>query len=125
MFLLNTKFGKIFATNCLDYFTKTKALQKLKKEERTSLLLSKKKQQGLLEEEKLSPADVKCNLDYVAKVIHLSYGYKVDKDGEICTMESQKVIYIDETSKVFSVHRSESKVSIKEINEEDVKIKRI
>lgn len=127
MKLLDTKIGKILATDWIELFFDKLSLKMyesklhpyLQEKER---LIEYKKLNGLNEDERLFPEDGKCNLDYIQKVTHLMYGYTVDGNGQVCVIDKQKVIYIDDTYKIFSVYKTQKDVYIKEIDEQEFKV---
>jgi len=126
MKLLDTKIGKILATDWIELFFDKVSLKmyesKAKQLKKNEMLIEYKKINGLNEDERLSPEDSKCNLDFIEKVLHLAYGYTVIGNGQVCIIDKQKVIYIDQTSKTFSVCKTQTDVFIKEVDEQEFKV---
>ena len=109
MNILNTKIGKILSFDLTDYLVDKTVLMMTKiednKRQRTRLkLIEFKKSNGLTDEERLCPADSNCNHDFIKNVEVVSRNPGVNSIGEKCTVIKQKVTYIDESVKEFTIH---------------------
>ena len=63
-----------------------------------------KRKNGLTEEERLQPADSRCNHSLIKNIEILSEEPAINDDGRNCTLIKQKVTYVDDSEKIFNLY---------------------
>ena len=109
MNVLNTKIGKILSFDLADYLVDKAVIimnrLEYKNTQKARLkLVEFKKNNGLTDEERLCPADSNCNHDFIKNIEIISHNPGINSIGERCTVIKQKVTYIDESVKEFTIH---------------------